>query len=60
MLLVTGGAGFIGSNVVAALNDAGRADIAVCDGLAITTSGATWPSAQLADYRAAGRACRAG
>ena len=24
MLLVTGGAGFIGSNVVAALNDAGR------------------------------------
>ena len=31
MLLVTGGAGFIGSNVVAALNDAGRADIVVCD-----------------------------
>jgi ADP-L-glycero-D-manno-heptose 6-epimerase len=31
MLLVTGGAGFIGSNVVAALNDAGRADVAVCD-----------------------------
>ena len=31
MLLVTGGAGFIGSNVVAALNDAGRTDIAVCD-----------------------------
>jgi ADP-L-glycero-D-manno-heptose 6-epimerase len=33
MLLVTGGAGFIGSNVVAALNDAGRGDIVVCDGL---------------------------
>jgi ADP-L-glycero-D-manno-heptose 6-epimerase len=33
MLLVTGGAGFIGSNVVAALNDAGRADVAVCDRL---------------------------
>src|SRR6195256_1726213 len=33
MLLVTGGAGFIGSNVVAALNDAGRADVAVCDWL---------------------------
>src|SRR5512142_2198752 len=33
MLLVTGGAGFIGSNVVAALNDAGRADVAVCDTL---------------------------
>ena len=31
MLLVTGGAGFIGSNVVAALNDAGQADVAVCD-----------------------------
>lgn len=31
MLLVTGGAGFIGSNVVAALNDAGRAGVAVCD-----------------------------
>jgi len=31
MILVTGGAGFIGSNIVAALNDAGRADVAVCD-----------------------------
>src|SRR5438270_765894 len=31
MLLVTGGAGFIGSNVVAALNEAGRSDIAVND-----------------------------
>jgi ADP-L-glycero-D-manno-heptose 6-epimerase len=33
MLLVTGGAGFIGSNVVAALNDGGRADVVVCDQL---------------------------
>ena len=33
MLLVTGGAGFIGSNVVAALNQAGRSDVAVCDWL---------------------------
>ena len=32
MLLVTGGAGFIGSNIVAALNAAGRADIAIADG----------------------------
>jgi ADP-L-glycero-D-manno-heptose 6-epimerase len=31
MLLVTGGAGFIGSNVVASLNEAGRADIAIND-----------------------------
>lgn len=31
MLLVTGGAGFIGSNVVAALNDAGRSDLVVSD-----------------------------
>ena len=31
MLLITGGAGFIGSNVVASLNEGGRADIAVND-----------------------------
>src|SRR5258708_11579639 len=31
MLLVTGGAGFIGSNVVAALNDAGQTDVVICD-----------------------------
>jgi ADP-L-glycero-D-manno-heptose 6-epimerase len=33
MLLVTGGAGFIGSNLVASLNEAGRADIVVNDRL---------------------------
>jgi len=33
MLLVTGGAGFIGSNLVAALNAAGRTDVVVCDWL---------------------------
>ncbi|MEN3348451.1 MAG: ADP-L-glycero-D-manno-heptose 6-epimerase [Bradyrhizobium sp.] len=31
MFLVTGGAGFIGSNVVAALNDAGHSDVVVSD-----------------------------
>jgi ADP-L-glycero-D-manno-heptose 6-epimerase len=33
MILVTGGAGFIGSNVVASLNEAGRSDIVVNDSL---------------------------
>jgi ADP-L-glycero-D-manno-heptose 6-epimerase len=33
MIVVTGGAGFIGSNIVAALHDAGRIDVAVCDTL---------------------------
>src|ERR1019366_1374996 len=33
MFLVTGGAGFIGSNVVASLNEAGRSDIVVNDSL---------------------------
>jgi ADP-L-glycero-D-manno-heptose 6-epimerase len=50
MLLVTGGAGFIGSNVVAALNDAGRADVVVCDMLG---EGGKWRNLakrQLADF----------
>ncbi|SDR83139.1 ADP-glyceromanno-heptose 6-epimerase [Bradyrhizobium canariense] len=49
MLLVTGGAGFIGSNVVAALNDAGRTDVAVCDGLGHDGKWRNLANRQLAD-----------
>jgi ADP-L-glycero-D-manno-heptose 6-epimerase len=49
MLLVTGGAGFIGSNVVAALNDAGRADVAVCDALGHDGKWRNLAKRQLAD-----------
>jgi ADP-L-glycero-D-manno-heptose 6-epimerase len=49
MLLVTGGAGFIGSNVVAALNDAGRADVVVCDMLGHDGKWRNLAKRQLAD-----------
>jgi ADP-L-glycero-D-manno-heptose 6-epimerase len=49
MLLVTGGAGFIGSNVVAALNDAGRADVVVCDVLGSDGKWRNLAKRQLAD-----------
>jgi ADP-L-glycero-D-manno-heptose 6-epimerase len=49
MLLVTGGAGFIGSNIVAALNDAGRADVAVCDVLGHDGKWRNLAKRQLAD-----------
>jgi ADP-L-glycero-D-manno-heptose 6-epimerase len=49
MLLVTGGAGFIGSNLVAALNDAGRADVAVCDALGHDGKWRNLAKRQLAD-----------
>ncbi|MEH2620813.1 MULTISPECIES: ADP-glyceromanno-heptose 6-epimerase [unclassified Bradyrhizobium] len=50
MLLVTGGAGFIGSNVVAALNDAGRSDVAVCDILGSDGKWRNLAKRQLADF----------
>ncbi|MBR0826108.1 ADP-glyceromanno-heptose 6-epimerase [Bradyrhizobium manausense] len=49
MLLVTGGAGFIGSNVVAALNEAGRADVVVCDVLGHDGKWRNLAKRQLAD-----------
>jgi ADP-L-glycero-D-manno-heptose 6-epimerase len=49
MLLVTGGAGFIGSNVVAALNDAGRRDVVVCDFLGSDGKWRNLAKRQLAD-----------
>jgi ADP-L-glycero-D-manno-heptose 6-epimerase len=49
MLLVTGGAGFIGSNLVAALNDAGRADVVVCDWLGHEGKWRNLAKRQLAD-----------
>ena len=39
MIVVTGAAGFIGSNIVASLNESGRGDIVVCDRL---ESGDKW------------------
>src|SRR4029077_12787154 len=50
MLLVTGGAGFIGSNLVAALNDAGRGDVAVCDLLGDDGKWRNLAKRQLADF----------
>ena len=50
MLLVTGGAGFIGSNVVAALNDAGRADVVVSDLLGQDGKWRNLAKRQLADF----------
>jgi ADP-L-glycero-D-manno-heptose 6-epimerase len=49
MLLVTGGAGFIGSNVVAALNEAGRSDVAVNDVLGTDEKWRNLAKRQVAD-----------
>src|SRR5271170_7637770 len=50
MLLVTGGAGFIGSNVVASLNEAGRTDIAVNDILGSDGKWRNLTSRRIADF----------
>jgi ADP-L-glycero-D-manno-heptose 6-epimerase len=50
MILVTGGAGFIGSNIVASLNEAGRTDVVVND---VLGDGAKWRNLakrQIADF----------
>lgn len=50
MFLVTGGAGFIGSNVVAGLNQAGRADVVVNDVLGNEGKWRNLQKRQLADF----------
>ncbi|MDB5601076.1 MAG: rfaD [Xanthobacteraceae bacterium] len=50
MLLVTGGAGFIGSNVVAGLNQAGHSDIAVNDFLGHDGKWRNLAKSQIADF----------
>ena len=49
MLLVTGGAGFIGSNLVAGLNEAGRTDIVVNDSFGDASKWRNLGKRQLAD-----------
>ena len=50
MLLVTGGAGFIGSNLVASLNEAGRSDIVVNDVLGGDGKWRNLAARQIADF----------
>ena len=50
MLIVTGGAGFIGSNIVHALNARGREDILIVDDLTDGTKFANIADARLYDY----------
>jgi ADP-L-glycero-D-manno-heptose 6-epimerase len=50
MLLVTGGAGFIGSNIVASLNEAGRTDIVVNDFLGSDGKWRNLAKRQFADF----------
>lgn len=50
MIVVTGGAGFIGSNIVAALNEAGRRDIVICDRLGTGDKWRNLGSSVFADF----------
>jgi ADP-L-glycero-D-manno-heptose 6-epimerase len=50
MLLITGGAGFIGSNLVASLNAAGRADVTVNDTLGTEAKWRNLGRCQIADF----------
>ena len=50
MIIVTGGAGFIGSNIIKALNDKGYTDILVVDNLKDGTKFANLADLDIADY----------
>ena len=50
MIVVTGAAGFIGSNLVKALNDMGRCDIIAVDDLSDGTQMFNLADCEIADY----------